>query len=262
MRSDWTWARAMRWTHLEQGVRAEDHFSTSIDLGDHVARLVLRRCAAAAERHRITSPWIVDVGAGSGKLLGQLLDLGFPGERLLGVDVRPAPDLPVHWIRGVAPQCLPEVEGVVLAHEFLDDVPADVVRGGRLELLDGSLGPSATAAQLEWATRWGDGVCGVSRDVAWAGIVASVRAGEAIAVDFTGGGHVGHLHGRRTAPIPDGRDLCAGVNFQSLKSRTGGWLAPQHRLFPGVPVLADGPGPGSFLWLFTDSSERFPTCDP
>lgn len=239
-----TWSEAMRWTHQDHGVCAEEHFSTSIDVGDHVARLLLRRCEAL----RIERPWIVDVGAGRGRLLRQLLDLGFPGDRLLGVDVRPAPDLPVQWIQGVAPDCLPEVAGLVFAHEFLDDVPADVVRAGRVELVDGSLGPAATPAQVEWAQRWGEGLCGVSRDDAWARIVASVRVGEAIAVDYTGG-LVGHLRGRRTAPIPDGRDLSAGVDFRSLRARTGGWVVPQHRLFPGVPVLSDRAGLGSHLWL-------------
>jgi hypothetical protein len=256
IRSDWTWAQAMSWTHREQGVRAEEHFSTSIDIADAVARTVLRRCQQTARRHAIDDPWIVDVGSGSGRLLGQLLDLGFPGERLLGVDVRAAPDLPVHWIQGIAPQCLPEVEGVVFAHEFLDDVPADVVREGRVELVDGSLGPPATPAQRDWAARWGEGVCGVTRDEAWARVVGSVRAGEAIAVDFSGGGHVGHLRGRRTPPIPDGRDLCAGVNFRSLTARTGGRVVPQHRLFPGDPVLSDRSGLGSFLWLFAEGVGR------
>lgn len=240
----------MRWTHQQRGVIAEEHFTTSIDIGDHVARFVLGRCQAAAQRHAITDPWIVDVGSGSGRLLAQLLDLGFPGERLLGVDVRPAPDLPVQWIQGVAPDCLPRVRGLVIAHEFLDDVPADVVRDGRVEYVDGSLGPPASPEQLEWAARWGEGVCGVSRDDAWAAIVGRVEVGEAIAVDYTGG-LTGQLRGRRTAAIPDGRDLSAGVDFRSLRSRTGGRIVPQHRLFPDVSVLADSAGLGSHLWLFT-----------
>lgn len=249
---DWTWAQAMRWTHEDHGVRAEDHFSTSIDVGDHVARLLLQRCNDARLRHGIEDPWIVDVGAGGGRLLSQFLDLGFPGERLLGVDIRPKPDLPVNWIQGVAPDCLPHVAGLVIAHEFLDDVPADVVRDGHVMRVDGRPGPDASAEQLAWVARWGQGVCGLTRDRAWAAIVDSLEVGEAIAVDFPGGEHVGHLQGRRTAAIPDGRDLSAGVDFRSLRASTGGRIVPQHRLFPDVPVLADRAGLGTFLWLFTD----------
>ena len=83
-----TWRQALAWTHevaFSPHEPAERHFTTSIDVGDHIARLVLGRCAAAAARHGIARPWIVDVGAGSGRLLGQLLDLGFPADRLLGV---------------------------------------------------------------------------------------------------------------------------------------------------------------------------------
>lgn len=245
-----TWSQAMAWTHLEHGVRAEEHFATSIDVGDEIAHVVLRRCADAAARHGIARPWIVDVGAGSGLLLRQLLELGFPRDRLLGVDVRPGPaDLP--WIQAVAPDCLPRVAGLVFAHEFLDDVPADIVRDGHVERLDGSSGPAASSEQLAWARRWGEGVNGTTRDNAWARIVASVSVGEAIAVDFPGGGPVGHRHGRRTPAVVDGRDICAGVEFRSLRDRTGGRIVPQHRLVTD-PVLADKAGLGAFLWLITD----------
>lgn len=241
-----TWSQAMRWTHQERGVIAEEHFSTSIDVGDQVARLVLRRCQGVADQFGIDRPWIVDVGAGSGRLLAQLLALGFPADRLLGVDVRPAPDLPVHWIQGVAPDCLPPVRGLVFAHEFLDDVPADVVRDGRVVRVDGEPGPPATAAQVAWTRTWGDGVCGLSRDDAWQQIVDRVVVGQAIAVDFTGGLPVGHRHGRRGVW---GADVCAGVDFRSLRARTGGRVVPQHRLFPDHAVLGDRSGLGSFLWL-------------
>lgn len=242
-----TWAELMRRTHHRGGVRGEEHFATSIDVDDQVARLVLRRCQAVALRQGIARPWIVDVGAGSGRLLAQLLHLGFPADRLLGVDVRPAPDLPVRWIQGVAPDCLPMLSGLVVAHEFLDDIPAEVIRDGRVERVDGTLGPAASSPEVVWAERWGEGVCGLTRDVAWEQIVGRVVAGEAIAVDFTGGLPVGHRRGRRGAW---GADVCAGVDFRSLRARTGGQLIAQHRLFPGHPVLADRGGLGAFLWLF------------
>ncbi len=241
-----TWSEAMSWTHQERGVIAEEHFSTSIDVGAQVARLVMRRCQEVAEECGIDRPWIVDIGAGSGRLLGQLLALGFPADRLLGVDVRPAPDLPVRWIQGVAPACLPPVHGLAFAHEFLDDIPADVVRDGRILGTDGAPGPSASPEQLAWVQQWGDGVCGLTRDEAWRQIVDRVVVGEAIAVDFSGGDPVGHRRGRRGAW---GADICAGVDFRSLRARTGGRVVPQHRLFPDHPVLGDPAGLGGFLWL-------------
>ncbi len=258
-----TWHQAMAWTHrvgFSPHEPAQRHFTTSVDVGDHVARVVLQRCRAAAARHGIEPPWIVDVGAGSGRLLGQLLALGFPGERLLGVDVRPAPDLPVQWIQDVAPECLPRVEGVVIAHEFLDDVPLDVVRDGHVLRVDGRPGPVASTGQRDWAKRWGEGPSGHSRDEAWARIVDCVIVGEAIAVDYPRGEPVGHRTGRRLRP--DGTtDISAGVEFRSLRARTGGRLAPQHRMLPAgrgvqqraeLAVLRDRAGLGAFLWLFTD----------
>ena len=142
-----TWSEAIAWTHqspagFSRRHRAEEHFSTSIGVGDHVARVVLERCRAAAGRHGISSPWIVDVGAGDGLLLRQLLKLGFPAEQLVGVDVRPAPvDLPVRWIQGVAPACVPRFAGLLFAHEFLDDVPAEYVVDGRLQPDDFTIDP-------------------------------------------------------------------------------------------------------------------------
>lgn len=264
-----TWREALAWTHevaFSPHEPAERHFTTSIDVGDHIARVVLSRCEAAAQRHGIRHPWIVDVGAGSGRLLGQLLNLGFPGDRLLGVDVRPAPDLPVRWIQGRAPDCLPRaIEGLVFAHEFLDDVPADVVCGGHVMTVPGRPGPAAGPGELAWAARWGEGLNGRTRDDAWARIVGCLAAGEAVAVDFPRSGPVGHRAGRRMAADPDGvTDVSAGVEFRSLRARTGGRIVPQHRVLAHLAantlqeraelhVLRDRSGFGAFDWLFTEA---------
>lgn len=249
-----------------------DHFTTSVQIGDHIARVVLRRCEAAARRHGIRRPWIVDVGAGDGRLLSQLLDLGFPGDRLIGVDVRPAPPgLPVRWVRGVAPECVPRVAGLIFAHEFLDDVPADRVVDGRVQLVDGSgrtsAGPPAPQQHLEWLRRWRGcetGVVGLTRDRAWREIVARVEVGEAVAVDFSGDDMVARRLGRRVPAAPDGeRDVCAGVDLRSCRAATGGRIVPQHRVLAGsasgsiteraeLAVLRERDGLGAFGWLITD----------
>ena len=270
-----TWSEAIAWTHqspagFSRRHRAEEHFSTSIGVGDHVARVVLERCRAAAGRHGISSPWIVDVGAGDGLLLRQLLKLGFPAEQLVGVDVRPAPvDLPVRWIQGVAPACVPRFAGLLFAHEFLDDVPAEYVVNGRLQRADLTLGEPAAPDGRQWLHKWTGGETGLvgrSRDEAWAHLVGSVEVGEAIAVDFRPGAPVGHRAGRRLSPVPDGStDICAGVELRSCRDRTGGRVIPQHRVLAGRPAadvqegaelaaLRDRSGFGAFDWLITEVS--------
>jgi hypothetical protein len=259
----------MAWTHTGAGGFSrrhprEDHFVTSVDIGNHIARVVLARCEAAARRHGIPDPWIVDVGAGDGRLLADLLALGFPGDRLLGVDVRPAPDLPVRWVQAVAPDCLPRISGVLFAHEFLDDVPAQVVVGGHVLTARGTPGPAADPEDLAWQRRWGKAVVGRSRDVAWARLVDSVAVGEAIAVDYRGDSICGQRRGRPTHPRADGdTDLSAGVELRSCRAVTGGRLVPQHRVLAQLrarspqeaaelAVLRDREGFGAFGWLITD----------
>ena len=270
-----TWSDAIEWTHqspdgFSRRHRAEEHFATSIGVGDHVARVVLERCRAAARRHGIPAPWIVDVGAGDGLLLRQLLNLGFPAEHLVGVDVRPAPtDLPVRWIQGVAPDCVPRFAGLLFAHEFLDDIPAEYVVDGRVQLTDFTPGGPAAPDDLHWLRTWtgGDtGLVGRSRDEVWAHLVGWVEVGEAIAVDFRPGAPVGHRTGRRSPPVPDGStDVCAGVELRSCRERTGGRVIPQHRVLAGRPAadvqqaaelaaLRDRGGFGAFDWLITDVS--------
>lgn len=272
-----TWSQAITWTHTGPSGfsgrhRAEQHFATSMSVGTHIARLVFERCRAAAKRHHITRPWIVDVGSGNGALLRQLLALGFPADRLLGIDVRQRPpDLPVNWIRGVAPDCVPPVAGLIFAHEFLDDVPADWVVDGRVQTVDAQgrsyVGGIADPADLSWLRTWagGDtGLVGRQRDEVWVELVDRVRVGEAIAVDFGSGAPVGHRAGRRCAPVPDGlTDISAGVELRSCRTRTGGRLIPQHRLLADrravdvaeraeLAVLRDRAGFGAFNWLISD----------
>ena len=268
-----TWSAAMTATHqapdgFSATSRAEDHFTTSLDIGDHVARVVLRQCREAARRNGISDPWIVDVGAGAGTLLRQLIGLGFNPERLIGVDVRSRPpDLDVAWVQGVAPDCVPQARGLLIAHEFLDDVPIDVVCDGRLMTVDGRVGPPAGAGDLAWLDRWAgsdSGTVGRRRDEVWRRLVDRVQAGRAIAVDFPASGPVGHRAGRRVQPVPDGTtDICAGVELRSCRQATGGRIVTQHRMLAGLPatdvqqraelaVLRDRGGLGAFEWLIVD----------
>ncbi len=274
MDAELTWSRVMARTHaapdgFSATQRAESHFTTSVDVGDHIASIVMARCLATAQRHGIDDPWIVDVGAGSGRLLGQLLGLGFPGERLLGIDVRPAPDLDVCWIQGVAPECVPRFSGLLFAHEFLDDVPVEVVADGQVLDRDGDVVGPADTDDLAWLRRWtrsDSGVVGRRRDVVWQALTSRVVAGEAIAVDYPRGLPVGHWRGRRTTPVA-GVDICAGVDLRSCRAATGGRLVPQHRMLADavasdlqeaaeLAVLRDRDGLGAFQWLITGGTDE------
>jgi SAM-dependent MidA family methyltransferase len=181
----------------------------------------------------------VDVGAGRGELLCALLP-ALPEKvsgrlRAVAVELAPRPDgLPagIGWT-GTVPS---ELTGVLLATEWLDNVPLDVVEvdgagTARYVLVDGAgderLGGPVDPADADWLARWWPVVTdharaevGAPRDAAWAEAVSAVGRGLAVAVDY------GHLHtarppfgtltgfrdGRQVRPVPDGTcDLTAHV---------------------------------------------------
>ena len=141
----------------------------------------------------------------------------------------------------------------------------EVVTDGLVLDRDGvPVGPAAPA-DLAWLQKWreGDsGVVGRRRDEVWRTLTSRVVVGEAIAVDYAGGGPVGHWRGRRhDARL--GVDISAGVEFRSCRAATGGRLVPQHRILAELEpqdvqgaaelaVLRDRAGLGAFQWLITD----------
>ncbi len=165
--------------------------------------------------------------------------------RLLGVDLadRP-PGLPADV--GWADAAPPGLTGLVVANEWLDNVPVDVVEvgpdGPRLLLVDPAtgaerLGGPADADDAEWLQRWWPltasaagtrAEVGRPRDDAWAGLVGSVTSGLAVGIDY---GHVaadraagrypvgtlaGYRDGRPVRPVPDGScDVTAHVALDS-----------------------------------------------
>jgi SAM-dependent MidA family methyltransferase len=199
---------------------------------------------------------VVDVGAGRGELLtavhGLLAGSELAGRvRLAGVEMAPRPaglDGAIGWRRDV-----PEsVTGMLVATEWLDNVPLDVVQvdeRGRLRRVlvdpvsgEESLGESAGAADRLWLARWwaipepAEGMAGMRaevgwpRDIAWAEAVDAVRRGVALAVDY---GHVragrpafgtltGFRDGRQVNPVPDGSgDVTAHVAMDAVASGAG-----------------------------------------
>jgi SAM-dependent MidA family methyltransferase len=211
--------------------RPLDHFRTSVAV-PLFAEAVRRLAGLVDEALGHPDPFdVVDLGAGRGELLAALPDV--PSRwRLTSVDL--APGLPSE---------VPEVHGLLLANEWLDDVPCDVLFDDRVVEVDEagleSLGATAGPELLAWRERWwpaGRRVeVGLARDRAWAAAVARVSRGLAVAVDY--GHDVGHRRptltgyrqGTQVPPVPDGDcDLTAHVALDSCAAATGGRVLTQR----------------------------------
>jgi SAM-dependent MidA family methyltransferase len=235
-----------------------DHFRTSVHASPLFAGALLRmveRVDAALGRPRVFD--LVDVGAGRGELLTTLLALLPAGlaERVrpVAVEIAPRPDRldpRIRWRRDIPDG----IAGLLVATEWLDNVPLDIVDTdghGRLRkvLVDRAsgaetLGEPADPADRFWLSRWWPGPgrieIGWTRDTAWADAVASVRRGAALCVDY---GHrrderpalgtlAGFRGGRQVPPVPDGNcdvtahvamdavAVAAGTPYQMVRQRT------------------------------------------
>jgi SAM-dependent MidA family methyltransferase len=221
------------------------HFRTSVHASALFAMAVLRLVVTADEALGRPNPFeVVDIGAGAGHLLRRLAALA-PTHlasrlRLSAVEVAPRPgDLPGSIAWSDRPPAPRSVTGVVLATEWLDNVPLDIAeideqtvpRYVRVDPRTGTetLDAALDTADEEWARRWwaerpwqpGSRVeLGASRDQAWAGAVRGLARGLAVTVDY---GHMwyarpvfgtltGFYAGRVTPAVPDGsRDITAHV---------------------------------------------------
>lgn len=202
---------------------AEDHFETSVTAGSEVARAIADVVSREHARHGNGDFCVIDAGSGSGRLLEQLRLLIAPGIRLIGVDRRERPqtlDSHIDWRRQTIDEGTDEItghdgqiDGLVIAHEFLDDVPCDVVElddacQPRVVLVDPTtgaeeLGPrlsdSASRRYLEtdpgamesWLTTWWPPTrpgarreIGIRRDRVWRRLTRIPRSGGALAIDY------------------------------------------------------------------------------
>jgi SAM-dependent MidA family methyltransferase len=219
------------------------HFRTSVHASPLFAGAMLRLLREVDELlgqpNRVT---LVDLGAGHAELLMGVLDqLGDDPLKqrlqLVAVELaeRPAgvPDA-IEWVSR-APK---GISGLIVANEWLDNVPCDVVelgpRGPRVVEVapDGSerLGEVPNDSQQAWLEHWwptwrtgkaGDRAeVGLMRDAAWAGAVETLDEGVAVAIDYAHavdsrpqfGSLTGYAEGRQVPPVPDGqRDLTAHV---------------------------------------------------
>jgi SAM-dependent MidA family methyltransferase len=185
---------------------------------------------------------LVDLGAGRAELLAAVLaQLGEDplAGRLDAVAVELADrpedlDPRIEWL----PRAPKGISGLIIANEWLDNVPCDVVelgpRGPRLVEVapDGSerlarVPNDSQQAWLEhWWPTWRNGApgeraeIGLMRDAAWADTVAALDEGVAVAIDYAHavdsrppfGSLTGYADGRQVPPVPDGdRDLTAHV---------------------------------------------------
>lgn len=210
------------------------HFRTSAHTGPTFARAVAALIAGVdATLGHPDRLDVVDVGAGRGELLTLLLDQPqLPDRcRLTAVERGPRPaglGDAIAWRDGISPH----ITGVLLATEWLDNVPLDVATsdldGWRYVLVDEvgdeKPGPPVDARDEAWIARWwptGERVeIGDSRDRAWADAIAHIDRGLALAIDY---GHTsaarpplgtltGFAGGRERLPVPDGaRDLTAHI---------------------------------------------------
>lgn len=203
------------------------HFRTSPNASTLFADAIRRLAVAVDDALGRPDPFdLLDVGAGDGSLLAAVAADAPARWRLTAVELVARHGSRVCW-RADIPACT----GLLVANEWLDNVPCDVVElaedGLRLVRTDDSLGAAPSAAAAGWLARWWPltvigrrAEIGLGRDAAWAGAVGRLDRGVAVAIDY---GHTvpnrppygtltGYRDGRQVPPVPDGScDLTAHV---------------------------------------------------
>jgi len=242
------------------------HFRTSVHTSPLFAEALVRMTRDAG------LDTVVDIGAGRGELLSAVRRVD-PGLDLLAVEVAARPpelDPAIAWTTA-----LPEaVEGLVVANEWLDNIPCHVVEAGpdlvqRVVHVDPVTGEEQLGSPLDhasvpsslrsWLERWwpleqpgARAEVGTTRDRAWSDVVGRLRRGIAVAVDY---GHLradrpplgslrSYRRGREVDVLPDGtRDVTAPVAVDSVAAGVGAVLRRQRDVLHDLGVSARAPGP-------------------
>ncbi|MFF7894302.1 SAM-dependent methyltransferase [Streptomyces sp. NPDC007907] len=246
------------------------HFRTSVHasplFAGAVARLLCRVDEALGRPETLD---FVDMAAGRGELTRGVL-AALPADvaartRAYAVEIAERPaglDHRIEW-RAVPPE---GTTGLLFANEWLDNVPVEVTEVdaagvARLVMVrqDGTerLGEPVTGASARWLERWWplpgeEGLraeIGLPRDEAWAGAVATLRRGLAVAVDYAHtadtrppfGTLTGFREGRETTPVPDGScDITAHVALDAC-ALPGGRVLPQREALHALDVTGARP---------------------
>lgn len=242
---------------------------------------------------------IVDVGCGDGTLL-ELIRERCPDlasrARWLGIDVRPFVRPGIGSLVGEWPDLgsrvleAESITGLVMAHEWLDEIPCDIVErdaegADRIVLVDGDgcehLGPplsdDGSCEELDidgpsaraWIARWwplqeeGERAeVGIERDRAWRWITSLLQRGTAVATDY---GHdreariamhrrgtlAGYRNGRIASPVPDGRvGLTAHVAQDACAAARAGTTISVQRDEIAAPSVGPRPGADDVIAYF------------
>jgi SAM-dependent MidA family methyltransferase len=284
--------------------RPAAHFRTSVHASARYAaafaRLLNDVDAALGRPDRLD---VVDIGAGSAALLSQVVALAGPE---LAVRLRPAAVEVAERPPGLTPEIawLPEppaeITGLVIANEWLDNVPLDVAEltpdGPRLVLVDPATGaeqpgPVPEPEDLRWLTTWwplyeiGDRAeIGWPRCLAWASVVARLRAGVAVAVDYAHvragrppyGTLAGYRDGHLVPAVPDGScdvtahvalDACAKAGADA--GATGTLLTTQRSALRALGITGQRPtvelarrDPRAYVTALCAAGEEAELLDP
>jgi SAM-dependent MidA family methyltransferase len=269
-----------------------EHFRTSVHASPLFVTALLRvlhRVDLALGRPRSLD--VVDVGAGRGELLRGLAAAADPELaarlRLTAVELAPRPaGLPasIAWVASPPPH----VAGLLLATEWLDNVPLDLAAldpSGvpRYVHTDGSLGGPLSTVDTTWVDRWWPllpgriAEIGLPRDLAWRSVLSTVDRGLAVCVDY---GHLrddrpplgtltGYRNGRQVPPVPDGGcDLTAHVAFDALATPRSTVLRQRDALRAlGVsgarpPLALASTDPAAYLRALATAGEAAELTDP
>lgn len=267
-----------------------EHFSTATSPG--LVEVLAEAVVALCRREGLSA--VVDLAGGGGELAAAVCSLA-PDLDVTCIEVRPRPaGLParIRWMSSPGGAGLPaQLQGLrgtlVLAHEWLDNVPcrvAERVAGELLEVYvrpDGteSLGDPVLDADRAWAERWwpqGERVeIGRARDEAWADLLARLDDGLAVAVDYghtaatrpAGGSLSAYRAGQLVLAVPDGScDLTAHVAVDSL---TQDRRVSQHDLLEELDLTRPAPearlareAPGAYLQALARHSAVAALRDP
>lgn len=303
------WRAAWRDCHLGSGGfyrrhNAEDEFSTGVHVDDTLARYL----ADLIARQRANDPGedfaVIDIGAGAGRLLADLRKL-LPGRiNFIGIDVRSRPanlHETITWMeREIDPSSSDitgqdgQWSGVLIAHEFLDDIPCDVVElddncDPRIVLVDPTtgaqeLGPALTDRAVHrftdeperdraWLAQWWPPTkpgarreIGWPRDVVWNRLRRVVSNGQAIAIDYghervdrlrgvwDGGTLKGFASGRPRRPIPNNTMNITAHVALDACAGDHASVLPQSQVLPGLAGFPGGRG--SYQWLIEPRLRR------